>query len=566
MMGENASDGYEDSECKDSRCSEEWPDLDLDFQKYGAYSNYDDRDPYSITNESEKLQALEEQQELLNSSLMALTSHFAQVQFRLRQIVDAPSNEKETLLRDLEEFAFRGIPEVHHNHARYSITSEKQLEETLNTQREKQKELIAQLKEQLEDLEKYAYETGDAELPQSIVIERQKVIIDQLKEKLNLNVDQIDKLTIDDLRNQVDRAIGQLVNPLKMKEQLVVQLKTQISDLERFIEFLQGGSPADLNFKVSDYKCNCNAHETEHKRSSCKSSRKSQYSSSTRKKTEEELRTKTLNVMKRMSALLHFFARTQFGCEEHFKKNTLKKTMKINHWGDLRAQLELAVVEVLQLISEPEVLPDSDYMSDSEGAASVQCNGKLASAVRKHLAMGIQNLMQHGLMPVGQSMSLVPFISCFPVRQSTQQETMHAWELILKYYEMKNGEEFNSRPARKLSQSFNLNIGGDTSVSIKQTLLSTIGNIILSHSQYKRSFDSHFKAFVCAGLNHKMLVPWLRLIFRFQPLIENFYQPWSYVAKTGKCTHIAFQYLHNIFLYLCLEYQNIMVSINFHLF
>ena len=32
----------------------------------------------------------------------------------------------------------------------------------------------------------------------------------------------------------------QLVNPLKMKEQLVNQLKTQITDLERFIEFLQG--------------------------------------------------------------------------------------------------------------------------------------------------------------------------------------------------------------------------------------------------------------------------------------------------------------------------------------
>lgn len=74
---------------------------------------------------------------------------------------------------------------------------------------------------------------------------------------------------------------------------------------------------------------------------------------------------------------------------------------------DLRAQLELAVVEVLQLISEPEVLPDSDYMSDSEGAASVQCNGKLASAVRKHLAMGIQNLMQHGLMPVKKRVFLM---------------------------------------------------------------------------------------------------------------------------------------------------------------
>lgn len=32
----------------------------------------------------------------------------------------------------------------------------------------------------------------------------------------------------------------QLVNPLKMKEQLVTQLKTQIMDLERFINFLQG--------------------------------------------------------------------------------------------------------------------------------------------------------------------------------------------------------------------------------------------------------------------------------------------------------------------------------------
>lgn len=36
----------------------------------------------------------------------------AQVQFRLRQIVDAPASEKETLLKELEEFAFRGIPDV----------------------------------------------------------------------------------------------------------------------------------------------------------------------------------------------------------------------------------------------------------------------------------------------------------------------------------------------------------------------------------------------------------------------------------------------------------------------
>lgn len=38
-----------------------------------------------------------------------------QVQFRLRQIVDAPATEKETLLKELEEFAFRGIPDVPNN-------------------------------------------------------------------------------------------------------------------------------------------------------------------------------------------------------------------------------------------------------------------------------------------------------------------------------------------------------------------------------------------------------------------------------------------------------------------
>lgn len=47
----------------------------------------------------------------------------------------------------------------------------------IQQQKDKQKDLINQLKSQLEDLEKYAYETGDADLPQSIVLERQNLII-----------------------------------------------------------------------------------------------------------------------------------------------------------------------------------------------------------------------------------------------------------------------------------------------------------------------------------------------------------------------------------------------------
>ena len=44
----------------------------------------------------------------------------------------------------------------------------------------------------------------------------------------------------DELREVVDRAIGRIVNPAQVKEKLVDQLKTQIVDLERFIDFLQG--------------------------------------------------------------------------------------------------------------------------------------------------------------------------------------------------------------------------------------------------------------------------------------------------------------------------------------
>ena len=44
------------------------------------------------------------------------------------------------------------------------------------------------------------------------------------------------------------------MNPAKVKEKLVDQLKTQIIDLERFISFLQGKK----NFPKSDLRGACN--------------------------------------------------------------------------------------------------------------------------------------------------------------------------------------------------------------------------------------------------------------------------------------------------------------------
>jgi hypothetical protein len=180
---------------------------------------------------------LEEEQESLLSSLMALTTHFAQVQFRLHQIVEAPEKERDVLLKKLEDFADRGIPD--YNEHRLDPTNG--ILSKMDCQKFRQQELIDQLKTQLDDLEKYAYETGGPIMPQAIMMEKQKIIIDELKQKMNLNFNELDlpQLSPDELRNQVDVAIGEFVSPLKMKEQLVAQLKTQVNDLERFIKFLQ---------------------------------------------------------------------------------------------------------------------------------------------------------------------------------------------------------------------------------------------------------------------------------------------------------------------------------------
>ncbi|GFQ87644.1 RUN domain-containing protein 1 [Trichonephila clavata] len=521
-------------ECNDCKSYIVLDNADGDLQQLNdltlSYPLCSDCEEEEVLCESERLKHLEDEQEQLNASLIALTSHFAQVQFRLKQIGEASPEEKENLLKELEEFAFRGIPDIREYENGLDLTqiiNEQKQEQKLEQQRTRQKELMKKLKEQLEDLEHYAYETGEAGMPQSMLLERQSVIIEQIKGKLLLNLDELDKLSPDELRSHVDAAIRELVNPAKMKEQLVSQLKTQITDLERFIEFLQG--EATTNGKP---RCTCDCPV--HRKSLHAHSDSDSHSDNGRNSMKNQNSDRSVaHIVRRVLTLLQMFTITQFGCGRHrFQKNTLKKSNKVNHWGDLRANLEVAVNEVLKHASEQEPpFEDSDYTSDTEDVPVVQCNEKLTTSVRKDLASAIRDLIQHGLMPIGQSSSLVPF-GCFAV-QSTAPKMMHAWDLILKYYELKNGYQYNASPARKLCQSFNLEIVGGVVTTPKQSLLSAIDNIISTHTPLKRSPDSHFKAFICAALNEKHLVQWLKLIYKTRILLERFYQPWSYAAKTG---------------------------------
>lgn len=144
------------------------------------------------------MKTLEEEQELLNSSLFALTTHFAQVQFRLRQVVNAPTDSREDLLKSLEEFAFRGIPDVGLVKERMDEAS---LAEAVRLRRSEQRELIKRLKMQLRELEEYAFENGEAGVPQDVLLERQRVILNELKSRMNLELDEQNYYQVSNVKN-----------------------------------------------------------------------------------------------------------------------------------------------------------------------------------------------------------------------------------------------------------------------------------------------------------------------------------------------------------------------------
>lgn len=343
------------------------PESELELLSSDSQDKHDFHQHVDEAVEIARLKGLEEEQEMLTSSLLALTSHFAHVQLRVRQIVEAPPNERDQLLKDLEEFAFQGIPEPPTAKTAAAFKSDSLFNGDENASSNamdlKQVELIDHLKNQLTELEKIAYESGAPVLPQHILLEKQKIIIDELKNKLNFNVDEkkLPQLTAEELKSQVDSAIGEFVGPLKMKEQLVAQLKTQITDLERFIAFLQCDTDESkiktLNGteKLSEaYNSYAAKKKNESNKSIVDGGKVSTDTEAVRSTTDlnlnadinmnanssesikvrESLHSKAHGLMDKASLLMQMFATTHFGSkQEQFQKNTLKKTHKGNHWG-----------------------------------------------------------------------------------------------------------------------------------------------------------------------------------------------------------------------------------------
>ncbi|XP_043957400.1 RUN domain-containing protein 1 isoform X1 [Gambusia affinis] len=491
----------------------------------------------SVTDEkmAARLMKLEEEQDLLNSSLLALTSHFAQVQFRLKQIVHAQSEEKERMLAELEEFAFRGCPHVVGCRAQDAKQlensedlSEREKRERLEAQREKQKDLIVQLKTQLDDLERFAYQEGSYDsLPQSVVMERQKVIIDELIKKLDVNLNEdIGNLSPEELRQRVDAAIAQIVNPARVKEQLVEQLKTQIRDLEMFINFIQDevGNPL-----LSD------GGRSQQPKADGANGRAAGMKQKVDPVQAERMRNTGLQLIQKALAVLQIFAASQFGCSAgHVPQNLWPQDCPGRDYGPLLQRLEAAVEKVRVLGSRRH--PSIEHVVSYSGgaAAALGARDELTTAVRKELAVALKDLLAHGLFCPSQTMSLVlaPISCLLPYRPAPL--TMHPWELFVKYYESKNGKAFVESPARKLSQSFSLKVGGGPgTVTPKHSLLWAVHSVLKEHGRYKRGPDSELKALVCMALNEQRLVSWINLLCKSSTLIHPHYQSWSYMAQTG---------------------------------
>ncbi|XP_021496813.1 RUN domain-containing protein 1 [Meriones unguiculatus] len=499
---------------------------------------------------------LQAERRQLDSALLALSSHFAQVQFRLRQVVRGAPAEQQRLLRELEDFAFRGCPHVlgyegledpcgggdgegdgrpgDRPRVRGEDQSEQEKRERLETQREKQKELILQLKTQLDDLETFAYQEGSYDsLPQSVVLERQRVIIDELIKKLDMNLNEdISSLSTEELRQRVDAAVAQIVNPARVKEQLVEQLKTQIRDLEMFISFIQDevGSPLQTG-----EHCECKAsRQAGNGTTRTGSGTLPPGTSKTKAEDMKRVREAGQHLMRRALAVLQIFVVSQFGCATGQIPQTLwQRDQADRDYSPLLKRLEASVDRVKQLALQHQ---PHDHVITSANLQDLCLGGKdeLTMAVRKELTVAVRDLLAHGLRASSSGMSLVMApIACLLPAFSSAPETMHPWELFVKYYHAKNGRAYVESPARKLSESFALPVMGGTAVTPKQSLLTAIHLVLTEHDPFRRSADSELKALVCMALNEQRLVSWVNLICKSGSLIEPHYQPWSYMVHTG---------------------------------
>uniref|UniRef100_A0A0N5A3E5 RUN domain-containing protein n=1 Tax=Parastrongyloides trichosuri TaxID=131310 RepID=A0A0N5A3E5_PARTI len=562
----------------------------IDFNEDNKHNENNHNDLSNVAPSPEaRMKELEENYEMVNDSLMALSTQFAQIQYRIKQMEKAIDQaDQNRIIEEIKEIAFQGcttsddVKNIKEVLSHENITNN----EVVESCKKHQNTLINKLRNQLQDLEKFAYETGSGDLPSTEIMNRQRIVLEKLTNKLQLNLD-IEQIKDNQMFEKVDDALQSVICPIVEQEKLVEQLTTQIFDLERFVNFLQIEKESNMNNEETSSKDKGNDY-----------GHNGYYDNSSKAFSSTPMQSRNPYKGANFTNLI------TLGLGKRFEKNELKNTIKGNHYGDVRAKMELVVASLKEMMEQQSILffdqndqetPLNSATLGSEfsfGSVDLEddvfsikkqstinsiatpsiCSddippifdrndSKIVLMVRKEFCVALKDLLMHGVKTIpskpsdskGIIMSTISetlgTIGCSSRRNyqysrvSTNEsksgedikikKIVHIWDVIMFYFYSKHAHILEDIQVRKLSQSFNLeNVSGKT-VTSKQLLLTTIENIMISHKRLKRSPDSMWKAFVCASLNKKILPAWIRMIFRTRVVVECCYFSWSYVARTG---------------------------------
>uniref|UniRef100_A0A915JF07 RUN domain-containing protein n=1 Tax=Romanomermis culicivorax TaxID=13658 RepID=A0A915JF07_ROMCU len=83
-----------------------------------------------------------------------------------------------------------------------------------------------------------------------------------------------------------------------------------------------------------------------------------------------------------------------------------------------------------------------------------------------------------------------------------------------------------------LCKTFRLDEDGKV-LTADELLYKSVQQINTSHNQHKVQMDVKFRSLICLGLNEQVLHLWWELLCSNQPLVDKYYQPWSFVRSPG---------------------------------
>lgn len=364
----------------------------------GACSSDIESSPSSL-DADENARRLQVQHDQLNQSLLALTSHFAQVQFRLKQIIHGSKDDQDKLLTELEDFAFAGCPDVTGPCASKmgcsSCTSQsaiEQYESRIAAEKERSQRLDIHLKKMINELEitqkevtrKKSWGRNRNSSPgyqKPKLKDFDSTYTFDPGEQLEVSSDEeeeIDGIPKEDLKQYIDTTMAKLINPKKAKEDVISQVTKQINDMEKFVTFLQGyESSADTDHEnLKEIKVN-NSKNTASVSNNNSSSKKQELKipapHTKMLKLGEEKRKRLHNtsiaLMKKGMAVLQIFAISQFGCSaQHFREYMLRKsacatassTGYLKPYETLRSSIDRIMMLHTKLVDVGGLTPDPD--------------------------------------------------------------------------------------------------------------------------------------------------------------------------------------------------------------